>query len=90
MHRLRQAAVFAAVALAGSLLGVSASAAPKTSSVVLVLRPISDSALQSLVSAHGISPAERARRVRALVPDTARHRRVAQAAEALGLRVQRT
>ena len=89
MHRLRQAALFAAVALAGSLLGASAVASPRTSSVVLVLRPMSDSALQSLVVAHGVSRAERARRVQALVPDAARHRAVVHAVAALGLHVQR-
>ena len=90
MHRLRQAAFFAVVALAGTLLGASAVAATKTSSVVLVLRPMSESALQSLVTAHGVPRAERARRVQALVPDTTRHRAVARAVQALGLQVRRT
>ena len=90
MHRLRQAALFAVVALAGSVVGVSASAAQKSSTAVLVLRPMSESALQSLVVAHGITPTERARRVRALVPDAGRHSTVAHAVEALGLRVQHT
>ena len=88
MHRLRHAALFAVVALAGSLLGATASAAAKTTPLVLVLRPMSDSAVQSLLTAHGLSRTERSRRVQALVPDAARRRTVVQAAEALGLRVE--
>ena len=90
MHRLRQAALLAVVALAGSLLGASASAASRTTSVVLVLRPMSDTAVQALLDARGMAQSQRARRVQSLVPDDGRHRAVLHAVRALGLTVKRS
>jgi hypothetical protein len=90
MHRLRRAAACAVLSLGASLLAVDASATQPTSSLVLELRPTSEAALQSLLAAPRLAPADRARRVRALVPGASRHRTVARAAEALGLRVVRT
>ena len=93
MHRLRRAAlaaVCAVISVGGSLLTVSASASQDTTSLVLELRPTSDSALQALATAHGLSPSERSRRAQALVPDSARHRTVAHVVESLGLQVVRS
>src|SRR5881275_2824179 len=97
MHRLREAALCAVIALVGSIVAAASASASQPSpsqpstSLVLVLRPTSESALQALVTTtHRLSSPERQRRLRALVPDAARHRSIDKAVEALGLSVDRT
>src|SRR4051794_15713067 len=90
MHRLRGAALCAVVSLAGALLATTAAAASQpTTSLVLELKPTSETALHSLAVAHGLPRAERARRLAALTPGAKRRDVVADAVRSLGLSVDK-
>jgi len=91
MHHLRGAALCAVASLAGALLtGTVAGAATPSTALVLELKPTSETALHGLATSHGLSRAERARRLAALTPNAARVRSVASAVRSLGLSVDDT
>src|SRR5438309_11265953 len=91
MHHLRGAALCAVASLAGALLaGTTASASVSSTSLMLELKPTSESALHGLATSHGLSRAERARRLAALTPNAKRVRTVESAARSLGLSVDET
>src|SRR3954463_7382679 len=88
MHRLRGVALCAVASLAGALLaGTTASASVPSTSLVLELKPTSETGLHGLATSHGLSRAERARRLAELTPNAKRVRSVANAARSLGLSV---
>src|SRR3954447_739256 len=88
MHRLRGAALCAVVSLAGALLASTAAAASQpTTSLVLQLKPTSETGLHNLAVSHGLPRAERARRLAALTPGAKRRDVVADAVRSLGLSV---
>src|SRR4051794_29799316 len=91
MHHLRGAALCAVASLAGALLaGTAASASAPATSLVLELKPTSETGLHDLATSHGLSRADRAKRLAALTPDAKRVRSVAKAAHSLGLSVDDT
>src|SRR4051812_21338350 len=91
MHHLRGAALCAVASLAGALLtGSAATAATPTTSLVLELKPTSEAGLHGLATSHGLSRAERARRLAELTPNAKRVRSVATAVRSLGLSVDDT
>src|SRR4051812_16979169 len=91
MHHLRGAALCAVASLAGALVaGTAASASAPSTSLVLELKPTSETGLHGLATSHGLSRAERARRLAALTPNGKRVRSVAEAVRSLGLSVDST
>jgi hypothetical protein len=74
--------------LAAVLPSAVAVASGPTTSVVLAMRPVSQSALDSLARASGISASTRAQRLAALTPTRSRIDRASDAVAALGLRVK--
>src|SRR4051795_6663465 len=91
MHRLRGAALCAVVSIAGALLATTPVAASQpTTSLVLELKPTSETALHNLAVSHGLARGERARRLAALTPDANRRDVVAAAVRSLGLSVDNT
>src|SRR3954449_6385721 len=91
MHRLRGAALCAVVSLAGALPATTAAAASQpTTSLVLELKPTSETALHDLAVSYGLPRAERARRLAALPPGANRRDVVADAVRSLGLSVDNT
>src|SRR5438270_5932240 len=95
MHRLRGAALCAVASLAGALLATTAAsaaatAAGPTTSLVLELKPTSETGLHNLAVAHGLPRAERARRLAALTPTAKRRDVVADTVRSLGLSVDKS
>src|SRR3954451_16730893 len=90
MHRLRGAALCAVVSLAGALLAFTpATASQPITSLVLQLKPTSETGLRNLAVSHGLPRAERARRLAALTPGAKRRDVVADAGRSLGLAVDK-
>src|SRR6478672_13093370 len=91
MHRLRGAALCAAVSIAGACLATTTAAASQpATSLVLQLKPTSEAALHNLATGHGMSQSERLRRLAALTPGTHRRDIVAGTVRSLGLSVDDT
>src|SRR3954451_5410464 len=90
MPRLRGAALCALTSLAGALLATTAaSASGATTSLVLELKPTSETGRHNLAAAHGLPRAERPRRLAALTPNAKRRDTVADAVRSLGLAVDK-
>src|SRR3954447_3412815 len=92
MHRLRGAALCAAVSIAAASLATTAASAQSqpTTSLVLQLKPTSEAALHNLATSHGMSREERLRGLSALTPGAHRRDLVASAVRSLGLSVDDT